>query len=136
VGRVSTDIRILTHSPRIRIDFELDIRSMLDRILEPEVTSVFVDYKLSLQRLFRAYSGLDSQLGYTNTLVVGVDVKFDWGSLRIRFSRVQTRSRSHHLVPWEADGGGRICVQTWELLQRVDCRLQLVDLMKFVQDKA
>lgn len=47
---------------------------MLDRILEPEVTSVFVDYKLSLQRLFRAYSGLDSQLGYTNTLVVGSDV--------------------------------------------------------------
>jgi hypothetical protein len=65
----------------------------MDRVLEPAVTRMFTRYQLSLQRLFRAYSGLDSRLGYTNTLV------------------------------------------TWQLLQRADCRLQRVDLMRFVQDK-
>ena len=42
----------------------------MDNLLEEEVTEVFIKYQISLQRLFRAYSGLDSELGYTNRLVV------------------------------------------------------------------
>lgn len=42
----------------------------MDDLLEPEVTAVLSRFQASLQRMFRAYCGLDSALGYTNRFVV------------------------------------------------------------------